>query len=69
MDRSHAQGQETRKRNEQARRELREQERAEREAQITTLRQIRQNPKSSPGEELRAVELLLELEKQGYFYL
>ena len=33
MDRSHAQGQETRKRNEQARRELREQERAEREAQ------------------------------------
>ena len=69
MDRRHAQGQGTRKRYEQGRRELREQEWAEREAQIATLRQVRKNPKSSPGEKLRAVELLRELEKQGYFYL
>ena len=69
MDKRHEQAQETRKRNEQLRKELKERERAEKEATITALRQIRQNPKSSPGEKLRAVELLLELEKQGYFYL
>lgn len=49
MDKSHAQAQETRKRNTQARRERHERERAELEATINALRQIRQNPKATPG--------------------
>lgn len=68
MDKSHKQARETRKRNEQLRKELKERERAEKEATITALRQIRQNPNASPGEKLRAIELLLELEKNGYTY-
>ena len=47
MDKSHAQAQETRKRNTQARRERHERERAELEATINALRQIRQNPKAA----------------------
>ena len=66
MDKSHAQAQETRKRNTQARRERHERERSELEATINTLRQIRQNPKATPGEKLEAIRLLTELERKGY---
>ena len=60
MDKSHAQAQETRKRNAQARRERHERERSELEATINTLRQIRQNPKATPGEKLEAIKLLMK---------
>ena len=66
MDRSHAQAQETRKRNTQARRERHERERAELEATINALRQIRQNPKATPGEKLEAIKLLIKLEGGVY---
>ena len=66
MDKSQAQ--ETRKRNEQIRRERREREMAEHTAQLAALRQIRDDPNTTPGERLEAVKLLLELEKQGYSY-
>ena len=66
MDRSHAQAQETRKRNAQARRERRERERVELEETINTLRQIRQNPKATPGEKLEAIKLLIKLEGGVY---
>lgn len=62
-------GQETRKRNEQARRERHRQEMEEVKAQANALRQIRDNPDVTPGERLEAVKLLLELEKKGYSYL
>mgnify|MGYP005762148681 FL=1 len=66
MDKSRAQGLETRRRNEQIRRERRERERVELEETINTLRQIRQNPKATPGEKLEAIRLLTELERKGY---
>ena len=66
MDKSHAQAQETRKRNAQARQELHEREWAELEATINTLRQIRQNPRATPGEKLEAIKLLLKLEGGAY---
>ena len=40
----------------------------DREAQLAALRQIRDDPNTTPGERLEAVKLLLELEKQGYSY-
>lgn len=43
-----------------------EQERAELEATINTLRQIRQNPKATPGEKLEAIKLLMKLEGGVY---
>ena len=66
MDKSHAQAQETRKRNAQARQELHERERAELEATINTLRQIRQNTKATPSEKLEAIKLLMKLEGGVY---
>lgn len=66
MDKSHAQGLETRRRNAQARQELHERERAELEETINTLRQIRQNPKATPGEKLEAIKLLMKLEGGVY---
>lgn len=66
MDKSHAQAQETRKRNTQARRERHERERAELESTINALRQIRQNPKATPGEKLEAIKLLMKLEGGVY---
>ena len=66
MDNSHTKAAETRKRNEQIRRERRERERVELEGTINTLRQIRQNPKATPGEKLEAIRLLTELERKGY---
>lgn len=56
MDKSHA----------QARRESHEKARAELEATINTLRQIRQNPKATPGEKLEAIKLLMKLEGGVY---
>ena len=50
----------------QARRERHERERAELEATINTLRQIRQNPKATPGERLEAIKLLMKLEGGVY---
>ncbi len=41
----------------------------DREAQLAALRQIRDDPNTTPGERLEAVKLLLELEKKGYSYL
>ena len=66
MDKSRARGLETRRRNEQIRRERRERERVELEETINTLRQIRQNPKATPGEKVEAIRLLTELERKGY---
>ena len=67
MDKSHAQAQETRRRNEQIRRERREREQAEIKAQAAALRQIRDNPQATPGERLEAVKLLMEMESKGHF--
>lgn len=53
---------ETRKRNEQARRERMERQKAEREAQKAALRQIRDDPHATPGERLEAVKLLFDYE-------
>lgn len=69
MDKSHSQAVETRKRNEQARRERHERERAEHAAQLAALRLVRDDPDSTPTERLRAVELLVELERKGYSYI
>ena len=65
MDKSHAQALETRKRNEQIRRERRERERAERAAQVSALRQIRDDPNTTPGERLEAVKLLIEEDRKN----
>jgi len=59
--------QETRKRNEQYRRERRERESAEIKAQAAALRQIRDNPQATPGERLEAVKLLMELQGRYYY--
>ena len=66
MDKSHAQAQETRKRNEQIRKERREREMAEHIAQLAALRQIRDDPNTTPEARLEAVKLLLEMENKGY---
>lgn len=66
MDKSHAPGLETRRRNAQARRERHERERAEHAAQLAALRLVRDDPKSTPGERLRATEILLKLEGEHY---
>ena len=41
----------------------------DREAQLAALRQIRDDPNTTPGERLEAVKLLRELENKGYLYL
>ena len=69
MDKSHAQAQETRRRNAQARQELHERERAEQAAQVAALRLVRDHPDSTPAERLRAVELLAEFERKGDSYI
>lgn len=61
--------QETRRKNEQARRERHERERAEHAAQLAALRLVRDDPGSTPAERMRAVELLVELERKGYSYI
>lgn len=69
MDKSHKQAQETRRRNEQARQERRMKEEREVRTQIEALRKVRDDPNTTPSERLRAVELLVEFERKGYFYL
>ena len=69
MDKSHTQAAETRRKNEQARRERREREQAEHAAQLAALRLVRDHPDSTPTERLRAVELLAEFERKGYSYI
>ena len=66
MDESHAKAQETRKRNEQARKERRLKREREKSAQVEALRQIRDNPKTAPEARLEAVKLLLEMESKGH---
>ena len=66
MDKSHTLAQETRRRNAQARRERHERERAEQAAQVAALRQIRDDPNTTPEARLEAVKLLLEMESKGY---
>lgn len=53
--------QETRKRNEQARRERIHREMEEVKAQAATLRQIRDNPNATPGERLEAIKMLEDM--------
>ena len=69
MDKSHKQAQETRKRNEQYRRERRMKEEREVRAQIEALRKVRDDPNTTSSERLRAVELLVEFERKGYSYI
>ena len=64
MDKSHKQAQETRKRNEQARREHHRQEMEEVKAQANALRQIRDNPDATPGERLEAIKILEDMKKR-----
>ena len=64
MDKSHKQAQETRKRNEQARRERHRQEMEEVRAQAAALRQIRDNPDATPGERLEAIKMLEDMKKR-----
>ena len=63
MNKSHAQGIATRKRNEQARRERHRQEMEEVKAQAAALRQIRDNPDATPGERLEAIKMLEDMKK------
>ena len=58
--------QETRRRNEAARRERRMKEEREARAQIEALRKVRDDPDTTASERLRAVELLVEFDKKGY---
>lgn len=60
--------QETRRKNEQVRRDRHEREQAEIKAQAAALRQIRDNPQATPGERLEAVKLLMEMQER-YFYI
>lgn len=69
MDKSHKQAQETRRRNAEARRSQAEKQEREVMAQIQALRQIRDDSNATSSERLRAVELLVELEKAGYNYI
>lgn len=69
MDKSRKQAQETRRRNTEARRSQAEKQEREVMAQIQALRQIRDDPNATSSERLRAVELLVELEKAGYNYI
>ena len=57
-------GQETRKRNEQARRERHRQEMEEVKAQANALRQIRDNPQATPGERLEVIKMLEDMKKR-----
>lgn len=52
---------ETRVKNRQAREEQARLRNAEREAQLSALRLVRDDPKTEPGDRLRAVELIHEI--------
>lgn len=64
MDKSHKQARETRKRNEQARRERHRQEMEEVRAQAAARRQIRDNPEATLGERLEAIKMLEDMKKR-----
>lgn len=64
MDKSHKQAQETRKRNEQARRARHRQEMEEVRAQAAALRQIRDSQEATPGERLEAIKMLEDMKKR-----
>ena len=64
MDKSHAQAQETRRRNAQARRERHRQEMEEVKAQTDALRQIRDSQEATPGERLEAIKMLEDMKKR-----
>ena len=64
MDKSHKQVRETRKRNEQARRERHRQEMEEVRAQAAALRQIRDSQEATPGERLEAIKMLEDMKKR-----
>ena len=57
-------GQETRKRNEQARRARHRQEMEEVRAQAAALRQIRDSQEATPGERLEAIKMLEDMKKR-----
>ena len=56
--------QETRRKNEQARRERHERERAEVKAQVLALRRVRDDTDATPSERLEAVKMLEDMKKQ-----
>ena len=56
--------QETRKRNEQARRERIHREMEEVKAQVLALRRVRDDPDATPSERLEAVKMLEDMKKQ-----
>ena len=64
MDKSHKQARETRKRNEQARRERHRQEMGEVRAQAAALRQIRDSQEATPGERLEAIKMLEDMKRR-----
>ena len=66
MDKCHAQAQETRRKNAQARRERHERKRAEQAAQMAALRLVRDHQDSTPEQSLEAVKLLVEFERKEY---
>ncbi len=66
MDKSHQQGQETRKRNQELREERQAQERAEAQEQIAALKLIRDNPDSTIAERMEAIKMISDLTHYGY---
>ena len=64
MDKSHKQARETRKHNEQARRERHRQEMEEVRAQAAALRQIRDSQEATPGERLEAIKMLEDMKRR-----
>ena len=62
MDKSHAQAQKPASATPRPGENATSGEQAELEATINALRQIRQNPKATPGEKLEAIKLLMKLE-------
>ena len=64
MNKSHAQGIATRKRNEQVRRERKRQEMEEVKAQADALRQIRDSQEAAPRERLEAIKMLEDMKKR-----
>ncbi len=62
-------GQETRKRNQEAREVRRIREEAEAMKQIAALKLVRDHPDSTPTEKLEAVKMLADYERRGYSYL
>ena len=58
-----AKGAQTARRNRERRGAMEAQRRAEREATVHALREIRDNTEATPADRLRAIEMLVEMEK------